>query len=197
MKKAKKQKLCIYLFRHGESTYNKRKIFTGWKDAKLTAKGISDAKKIAKKLKNKNFQVAFRTRLSRSKDTLKEVLKYHSECKKIITDDRMIERCYGRLQGKSHKKIIRKYGREQFDIWHRSYDVSPPGGESVRMVEKRVKYFIKNLIRYMKKHKVNVAISAHGNSMRPFRRHFEKLTIKQMMKLENPWDDYFEYVIEA
>ena len=63
------------------------------------------------------------------------------------------------------------------------------------MVEKRVNSFIKELIKKIKKDKVNVAISAHGNSMRPFRKYFEKLTIKQMMKLENPWDDYFEYSI--
>ena len=70
----------------------------------------------------------------------------------------------------------------------------PPGGESVAIVEKRVRSFIKDLLKMMKQKKVNVAISAHGNSMRPFRRYFEKLSIKQMMKLENPWDDYFEYV---
>ncbi len=190
-------KLKIYLFRHGQTYYNRDHIFTGWKDSKLTAKGIRDAKKIAKKLKNKKFQVAYQTRLSRSKDTLRPVLKYHPECKKIITDDRMIERSYGKLQGKNHKTIIAKYGKKQFDIWHRIYDVPPPKGESIKMVEKRVLSYIKDLTKYMKKNKVNVAISAHGNSMRPFRRYFEKLTIKKMMKLENPWDDYFEYTIDT
>jgi len=190
-------KLRIYLFRHGQTYYNKKHIFTGWKDSELTPKGIRDAKKVAEKLKNKKFQVAYQTRLSRSKDTLKPVLRYHPECKKIITDDRMIERCYGKLQGKHHKTIIEKYGKKQFDIWHRSYNIPPPKGESISMVEKRVKSFIKDLIKYMKKNKVDVAISAHGNSMRPFRKYFERLTLKQMMKLENPWDDYFEYMIDA
>ncbi|MAG08010.1 2,3-bisphosphoglycerate-dependent phosphoglycerate mutase [Candidatus Woesearchaeota archaeon] len=190
-------KLHIYLFRHGQTYFNRDKRFTGWKDSKLTPKGIKDAKKVAKKLKNKRFQVAYKTRLSRSKDTLKPVLEYHPECKKVITDNRMIERCYGRLQGHYHKTIIEKHGKKQFDIWHRSYDVPPPKGESVKMVEKRVNSFIKDLLKKMKKEKVNVAISAHGNSMRPFRKHFEKLSIKQMMKLENPWDDYFEYVVKV
>jgi bisphosphoglycerate-dependent phosphoglycerate mutase len=63
------------------------------------------------------------------------------------------------------------------------------------MVEKRVLAFIKDLLKFMKTNKVNVANSAHGNSMRPFRKYFEKLTIEQMMKLENPYDDYFEYEI--
>jgi 2,3-bisphosphoglycerate-dependent phosphoglycerate mutase len=190
-------KLHIYLFRHGQTIYNEKHMFTGWKDSKLTPQGIRDAKKIALRLRNKKFQVAFQTHLSRSKDTLKPVLKYHPECRKIITDDRMIERCYGNLQGLHHSTIIKKYGKEKFDLWHRSYGVPPPRGESIKMVEKRVNSFIKDLLKLMKKEKVNVAISAHGNSMRPFRRYFEHLTVEQMMKLENPWDDYFDYVVEV
>jgi 2,3-bisphosphoglycerate-dependent phosphoglycerate mutase len=219
-------KLKIYLFRHGETYYNEKHIFTGWKDSKLSPKGIKQAKIIAKKLKNKKIDIAYQTRLSRSKDTLKEVLKYHPECKEVITDDRMIERSYGKLQGKSHKSFIEKEGTEDYKTllhWHkidhlsgkskkefikkvgeaelkiirRSYDISPPGGESIKTVERRVLSFIKDLLKKMKKEKVNVVISAHGNSMRPFRRYFEKLTKDQMMELENPWDDYFEYTIET
>jgi len=190
-------KLHIYLFRHGQTYFNIAKRFTGWKDSKLSPEGIKSAKKLAEKMKKLKFQIAFQTSLSRSKDTLKYVLKYHPECRKVITDDRMIERSYGNLQGKYHKTIIKKYGQKQFDIWHRSYNVPPPNGESIKMVEKRVKSFIKDLIKLMKKEKVNVAISAHGNSMRPFRRYFEKLTVKEMMKLENPYDDYFDYTIEV
>ncbi|MBU2639214.1 MAG: 2,3-bisphosphoglycerate-dependent phosphoglycerate mutase [Nanoarchaeota archaeon] len=195
-------KCYIYLFRHGETYYNlggigKNKKFTGWKDSKLSPKGIKSANKIARKLKNIKFQIAFQTRLSRSKDTLKEVLKYHPECKKIINDDRMIERNYGTLQGHTHKAIIKKYGMEKFRQWHRSYDIAPPKGESIKMVEKRVKSFIKDLLKLIKKEKVNVVISAHGNSMRPFRRYFEKLNIKEMISLENPYDDYFRYSVNV
>lgn len=190
-------KLKIYLFRHGESFFNRAKEFTGWKDSRLTEEGRKNARKVARKLRDKRIEVAFQTRLARSRETMKEVLKYHPECKQIITDDRMIERSYGRLQGKKHSTIIKKYGREQFEIWHRSYKVAPPGGESIKTVEKRVLSFIKDLVKKMKKEKVDVAISAHGNSMRPFRRYFEKLSIEEMMKLENPWDDYFEYEVEA
>lgn len=190
-------KLHIYLFRHGQTFFNKEKRFTGWKDSKLTPRGIRDAKKIAKKLKNKKFQVAYMTRLSRSRDTLKYILRYHPECKKIIVDDRMIERSYGKLQGLNHADIIKKVGEKQYKLWHRGYNNPPPGGESIKMVEKRVRSFTRDLLKKMRKEKVNVAISAHGNSMRPFRRHFEKLTAQQMMKLENPWDDYFEYTVNA
>ncbi|MFC1704857.1 histidine phosphatase family protein [Nanoarchaeota archaeon] len=220
-------KLKIYIFRHGQSYYNREHKFTGWKDSKLTPQGVKDARTVAKKLKNKKIDLAYCSHLTRSKHTLREVLKFHPECKKKIVDDRVIERCYGKLQGMSHKSFIEKDGTEDYKlllhhhrlegylkgkerkefienigaaelkIMRRSYDVPPPGGESVKDVEKRVIPFIKDLIKKMKKEKINVAISAHGNSMRPFRRYFEKLTIPQMMRLENPWDNYFEYTIDV
>jgi len=189
--------LHIYIFRHGETFYNRSKRFTGGTNSRLTPKGIRQASLIAEKLRNKTFQLAFETSLSRSSDSLKIVLKHHPECKKVIVDDRMIERSYGDLQRKFHKTVIRKYGKKQFDIWHRSYNVSPPGGESIKTVEKRVLSFIQDLVILMKRKRVSVVISAHGNSMRPFRRHFENLTTKQMMKLENPYDKYFDYIVES
>src|SRR3989339_1571448 len=106
----------IYLFRHGKTIYNSKGIFTGWKDSKLASEGIGNAKKVAEILKKKKFQVAFQTRLSRSKDTLKYVLKFHPECKKIITDDRMIERSYGILEGTSHKNFIDEIGKKIVDL---------------------------------------------------------------------------------
>ena len=188
--------LKIYLFRHGQTYYNKNKIFTGWKDSRLTPLGKKQAKIIAEKLKNKQIDVAFQTRLSRSKETLKIVLKFHPECKKIITDNKMIERSYGNLEGKSHKTVIEKYGKEQFDKWHRSWKIPPKNGESFEMIEKRVKIFIKKLIKFMKKNKVNVAISAHGNSIRLFRKIMEKANIKQVCSWNIPYDKYFEYDIK-
>lgn len=185
----------IYLFRHAQTYYNRDRRFTGWLDSRLTPLGIAQAKKIAEKLRGKKIDAAFQTSLSRSKDTLKEVLRYHPECRKKFTDDRMIERNYGKLQRMSHKVYERTHDAKELHKIRRSYDYPPPKGESIRMVEKRVLPFIRDLLAYMKKYRVNVAISAHGNSMRPFRRHFEKLTIAQMMRLENPWDDYFEYRI--
>jgi 2,3-bisphosphoglycerate-dependent phosphoglycerate mutase len=188
--------LKIYLFRHGQSTYNRDKKFTGWNDAKLTPLGIKQAKDLGKKLKSKKIQVAFQTDLSRSKDTLKEVLKFHPECKKILTDNRMRERNYGKLNGHYHSKTIQKYGQKQFDLWHRGFDSKPPGGESFAMVEKRVKPFIKDLIKFMKKNKVNVAISAHGNSIRLFRKIFEHASIPETVSWTIPYDKYFEYEIK-
>ena len=187
----------IYLFRHAQTCFNREKRFTGWKDSRLTPLGRKQAGIIARKLRGKKIDVAFRTSLSRSRDTLRAVLKFHPECMEIFTDDRMIERSYGRLQGMSHRIYERTHSADELQKIRRSYDYPPPGGESIKMVEKRVGAFLRDLLAYMKKHRVNVAISAHGNSMRPFRRHFEKLTIAQMMKLENPWDGYFEYKIKV
>ena len=185
----------IYLFRHGQTHFNFRHRFTGWKDSDWTTTGKKNAQATARKLKNKHVDVAFHTKLLRSKETLREVLKFHPECFLIFRDDRMIERCYGDLQGHAHSTFIKAYGQALFDKYHRAYDFPPPHGESVKMVEKRVLPFIHQLIAFIKKYQVNVAISAHGNSMRPFRKYFEKLSIKQMMKLEMPYDAYFEYSI--
>lgn len=186
----------IYLFRHGQTEDNSKGVFSGWRDTKLTKRGIEDAKIVAIRLKNKKIDIAFQTKLSRSKDTLKLILKFHPECKKIINDDRMIERCYGKTQGKTHYKYVKQTSPEKYDSFHRGYKPKPPGGESIKDVEKRVKSFIKDLIKLMKKEKVNVAISAHGNSMRPFRRHFEKWTVKHMMEMENPYDNCFAYKVK-
>jgi 2,3-bisphosphoglycerate-dependent phosphoglycerate mutase len=223
-KKRENMKLKIYIFRHGQTVFNRDHKFTGWKESLLTKKGHKDAEKVAKALKGKRIDVAYHSHLFRSKDTLKHILKYHKECKQIIEDDRMIERSYGALEGKSHdsfiehegsifyktlshwhkidhlhgkirEEFVKKLGEAELQIVRRSYDVKPPRGESVKDVEKRVNSFIKDLIKKMKKEKVNVAISAHGNSMRPFRKYFEKLSIEKMMQIENPWDDYFEYTV--
>ncbi|MFH1072841.1 MAG: histidine phosphatase family protein [Nanoarchaeota archaeon] len=197
IKPQKGTSLHIYLFRHGQSFDNRKKMFTGWKDSQLTPLGIENAKTIGKKLKGKKIDIAFCTHLSRSKDTLREVLRFHPECLMTIQDDRMIERCYGKLQGHTHAAFIKEHGKALFDKYHRAYDFPPPGGESLKMVEKRVKSFMADLFKFMKANKVDVAISAHNNSMRPFRRHFEKLTIKEMTQIENPWDDYFAYTLKV
>lgn len=193
----KKKSYSIYLFRHGQTTFNQRGMFTGWTDAKLTKTGKRDAHINSIRLKNKKFQVAFHTRLSRSKDTLKEVLKNHPECKKLIEDNRMIERNYGKLNGFLHMTIVKKFNPKKYDEWHRSWDIRPPKGESFADVEKRVRSFIKYLKKFIKKNKCNVAISAHGNSIRLFRKIMEGATRKEAVEWFIPYDNYYEYKIEV
>ena len=218
----KKGEYKIYLFRHGKTTFNRDGRFTGTMDAKLTDEGRKHARIIAKKLKGKKFEVAIRTHLSRSKDTLKPVLESHPECKIVLEDDRMIERSYGDLQGTTHEQFIDRIGEQSYDLRvhgdaienlepklrekveeflgteeynaiHRGYKVAAPGGESFRDVEKRVKSFIKWLKKYMRKNKVNVAISAHGNSIRLFRKIMERAPKKSVVNWFIPYDKVFEY----
>lgn len=217
--------LKIYLFRHGQTFYNREHIFTGWKDSQLTPLGIKQAHKIALELKNKKIEIAFCSDLSRSVDTLREILKYHPGIQ-VVVDKRLRERSYGILEGHHHSQFVKSEGNEDYKTllhWHkvdnlhgkekeefvgklgeaelkvirRSYDVSPPKGESIKMVEKRVLFFIRDLLKFMKKNKVNAAISASGNSMRPIRRYFEHLSTYEMMNLENPFDSYFEYDVKV
>jgi 2,3-bisphosphoglycerate-dependent phosphoglycerate mutase len=216
----------IYLFRHGQTTYNRDGRFTGWKDPRLTSLGVKQARAVARKLKGKKFDVAIHTRLVRSKQTLREVMKGHDECKKVLVDDRMIERNYGKLNGKTHEWFIDRIGRQllkldveggalenlsitdrkrlerflgekEYDLIHRGYNVPPPGGESFAMVEKRVENFISDLMKMIKREKVNVAISAHGNSIRLFRKIMEKAPVEKMTKWVIPYDDYFVYAVNV
>lgn len=190
----KKETRKIYLVRHGESFFNRSKRFTGWIDSRLTLKGKRQARKVAKSLKEAEFDIAYTTTLSRAEETLKYVLKYHPKTE-VIVDDRVIERNYGDLSGKFHASYVKKHPK-LFWVYRRSYDVPPPGGESIKQVEERVMLFVKEVIEKVKKEKINVLIVSHGNSMRPMRRYFEKLSVKEMMKLENAWDKAYIYEIE-
>jgi len=220
----KKKGLKIYLFRHGQTDYNRDGRFTGSHEAKLTTLGKKHALKIAQQLKDKKFQVAVHTHLSRSKDTLKPVLKNHPECKIILEDDRMIERGYGILEGTTHEQFIEKIGNQEYELLvhgdaiedleqkqreriedflgeqeynviHRGWKVKVPEGESFADVEKRVRSFLKDLKKFMKKNKVNVVISAHGNSIRLFRKIMEKESIENTAKWFIPYDKVFTYEI--
>jgi len=187
----------IYIFRHGQTTFNRDAKFTGWTDVPLTNTGRNDAKIVAIRLKDKKFGIAFQNGLSRAKDTLKEVLKYHPERIKIIEDKRMRERDYGMLNGKTHLEAVEKYGVEQYDKWHRGFNDRPPKGESFADVEKRVGSFIKDLMKLLKRCKVNVAISASGNSIRLFRKIMENASEKETCEWFIPYDTVYEYTVKA
>ncbi|UCD21134.1 MAG: histidine phosphatase family protein [archaeon] len=193
----KKRIYKIYLFRHGRTYDNVEGEFCGWRNSRLVKSGHDDAKIVAQRLKKKHFQVAFHTRLVRSKQTLKHVLKFHPECNVLIQDDRMIERNYGKFNGSTHLKIVKKYSPKKYDFWHRTFKGRPPRGESFADVEKRVRKFIRDLKSFIKRRKVNVAISSHGNSIRLFRKIMEKSSIKESVEWFIPYDDYFEYSIKV
>jgi 2,3-bisphosphoglycerate-dependent phosphoglycerate mutase len=183
----------LFVFRHAETTDNKRSIFSGWRDPDLTLKGLSQAREVAEQLEQEKIDYAFTSHLQRARKTLKIVLEAHPDVP-VFTDDRLIERCYGLLQGKSKTKVAAERP-EWFARVHRGYDFPPPDGESIKMVEGRTLPFLAQLREWLRQHPGNVAISCHGNSLRPIRRVFEHLSLKQMLQLENPQDQAMEYAL--
>jgi 2,3-bisphosphoglycerate-dependent phosphoglycerate mutase len=183
----------LFVFRHAETTDNSRGIFSGWRDPELTLKGLLQAREIAEQLRREKIDYAFTSHLKRARKTLEIVLETHSAIP-VFTDDRLIERCYGLLQGKSKRKVA-KERPEWFAQVHRGYDFPPPEGESLKMVESRTLPFVVQLKGWLRQNPGNVAISCHGNSMRPIRRVFEHLSLKQMLQLENPQDQAMEYAL--
>jgi 2,3-bisphosphoglycerate-dependent phosphoglycerate mutase len=193
-KRRKMEMSCkLFVFRHAETTDNQRHIFSGWRDPDLTPKGLIQAQETAQQLKQETIDYAFTSHLKRARRTLDIVLENHAAIP-ILVDDRLIERCYGTLQGKSKTKIAAERP-EWFAKVHRGYDFPPPEGESLKMVENRTLPFITQLRRWLEQKPGNVAISCHGNSMRPIRRVFEHLNIRQMLQLENPQDQAMEYAL--
>jgi 2,3-bisphosphoglycerate-dependent phosphoglycerate mutase len=183
----------LFVFRHAETTDNKRQIFSGWRDPKLTLKGLSQAREVAEQLRREKIDYAFTSHLNRAKETLDIVIKTHHDVP-VFIDDRLIERCYGLLQGESKRKVAEERPK-WFAQVHRGYDFPPPEGESLKMVEKRTLPFLVQLEEWLRENGGNVAISCHGNSLRPIRRIFENLTLKQMLQIENPQDHAMAYAL--
>ncbi|MGD0027860.1 MAG: histidine phosphatase family protein [Candidatus Bathyarchaeia archaeon] len=185
----------LYVFRHAETTDNARGVFSGWRDARLTSKGLLQSREIAEQLRQEEISYAFASHLQRARKTLEIVLQTHPDVP-VFTDDRLIERCYGLLQGKSKRKVADEKP-EWFAEVHRGYDFPPPEGESLRMVENRTLPFLAQLKEWLQHNPGNVAISCHGNSLRPIRRVFEHLSLKQMLELENPQDRAITYALDT
>jgi 2,3-bisphosphoglycerate-dependent phosphoglycerate mutase len=185
----------LFVFRHAETTDNSRGIFSGWRDPDLTSKGLSQARQIAEQLRQHDIHYAFTSHLKRARRTLGIVLGTHVGVP-VFTDDRLIERCYGLLQGKSKSKVANERP-EWFAQVHRGYDFPPPKGESLKMVEHRTLPFLVQLEEWLRKNPGNVAISCHGNSLRPIRRVFEHLSLRQMLQIENPQDRATAYALHV
>jgi 2,3-bisphosphoglycerate-dependent phosphoglycerate mutase len=185
----------LFIFRHAETTDNSRGIFSGWRNPELTLKGLSQAREIAEQLRRDKIDYAFTSHLKRARKTLEIVLETRPAVP-VFTDDRLIERCYGLLQGKSKKKVA-KERPEWFAKVHRGYDFPPPEGESLKMVENRTLPFLVQLKEWLRQNPGNVAISCHGNSLRPIRRVFEHLSLRQMLQLENPQDRAMAYALHV
>ena len=183
----------IFIFRHGETFDNQSHTFSGFRQTELTEKGIEEAKGIGEKLNSEKVTKAYQSDLIRSAHTLSLVLGDWHKGVEILTDSRIKERDYGDLTGKN-KDEVKKETPDLYELWHRSYDVPPPGGESLKMVEERVLEFLNDVLPTFKENDI-VFISAHGNSLRPMRRHFEGLTIEEMCSFEHTPGKIYSYEI--
>lgn len=193
--KAKSEKdSIIYIFRHTETYDNKNRIFSGQRNAQLTPNGKNQAEKLAKMLKNKQIHIGFFPNLDRCKDTLKIALKYHKKVKIKITKD-LLERDYGKLTGQSKLEWMKK--EPELTIkYRRAWDFPPPGGESLKMVKKRLFPFCDKVVKMAKKKKLGIAICGTGNTMKLMRMYFEKLPIIKILTLESPFGDYASYTVK-
>lgn len=177
----------LVLVRHGQSEWNLKNLFTGWKDPDLTEKGIEEAKAGGKALKAKNiqFDVAYTSDLVRAQHTCKLLLdELDQPDLPTIRDQALNERDYGDLAGLNKDDARKKWGDEQVHIWRRSFDVPPPGGESLKDTGARVlPYYMTDILpRVMRGEKVLVA--AHGNSLRSLVMILEKLDTVQILQRE-------------
>ena len=185
----------LILLRHGQSQWNLENRFTGWEDVPLTEQGIAEAK-VAGQLMKKNkvhIDVIFSSVLQRATKTAELAIKemnleqFWSDGQLLMTKDQSLnERDYGDLVGLNKEETANKYGKEQVHIWRRSYDVSPPGGESLENVVTRVKPYFINFIEPKINEGQDVLIAAHGNSLRASMIQVGLYKAEEISKIEIP-----------
>ncbi len=177
----------LVLIRHGESQWNLENRFTGWVDVPLSPKGIEEAKAAGKKLAGFKFDRAFSSVLARANETMRLVLEGIGQTGIPIEKDKALnERMYGELQGLNKAETAKKFGDEQVKIWRRSYDVRPPGGESLKDTAERVLPYYDNRIKPYVLKGETILIAAHGNSLRALVMQLEQLTREQVLELNIP-----------
>jgi len=177
----------LVLVRHGESEWNKKNLFTGWRDVDLTEAGIAEARAAGRKLKAQGlrFDVAFTSALIRAQHSLDLMLEeLRQQAIPVFKDQALNERDYGDLVGLNKDDARAKWGAEQVLIWRRSYDVAPPGGESLKDTAARVlPYYIGEMLPRLLRGD-NVLVAAHGNSLRALVMVLERLSPQEIVKRE-------------
>ncbi len=176
----------LVLIRHGQSEWNLKNLFTGWKNPDLTEVGVKEARHAGQRLKDKgiNFERAFTSGLKRAQDTTDLVLEELGTKLDVVKDIRLNERDYGDLSGLNKAEAAQKWGEEQVMIWRRSYDTPPPGGESLRDTLARVlPYFCQDILPCVLRGE-RTAVVAHGNSLRALLMVLERATPKTIVGME-------------
>src|SRR5437868_1169887 len=176
----------LVLVRHGQSEWNLKNLFTGWRDIDLTEAGVTEARAAGRKLKGQGlaFDVAYTSALKRAQRTLDLILDEMGQTVPITRDQALNERDYGDLVGLNKDDARKKWGEEQVLIWRRSYDVPPPGGESLKdTVARALPYFVQEILPRVLRGE-RTLISAHGNSLRALIMVLERLTPEAILKRE-------------
>ena len=176
----------LILIRHGQSVWNAENRFTGWTDVELSEKGVGEAKKAGDLLSEIRFGVVHTSGLIRAQRTAEIIMSRNTVSGKVpvMRDERLNERHYGDLQGLNKAETAERHGAEQVHIWRRSFDVPPPGGESLKMnAERTIPYFEEKIVPDLKEGK-NVLVSAHGNSLRSIVMHIESISPEEIVSLE-------------
>jgi 2,3-bisphosphoglycerate-dependent phosphoglycerate mutase len=190
----------LVLVRHGESEWNKKNLFTGWRDPELTETGIGEAKQAGILLKNKGFafDIAFTSMLKRAQHTLALILdELGQQNLEIVKDQALNERDYGELSGLNKDEARKRWGEEQVHIWRRSYDVAPPGGESLKDTAARVIPYYKANILPQTRTGRNVLVAAHGNSLRALIMHLDKMSPEEILKLNLGTGEIYVYRLNS
>ena len=186
----------LVLVRHGQSEWNAKNLFTGWKDPKLTDLGIQEAIKAGDLLETRNlkFDLMFTSDLFRAQETGRLILEQMNQADiQVIEDQSLNERNYGDLAGLNKDEAREKWGEEQVHIWRRSFDVPPPGGESLKNTAERVLPYFELEIMPKVKEGLNILVAAHGNSLRSLVMELEKISSEEIVKLEIATGDPLTY----
>jgi len=177
----------LILLRHLESQWNKENRFTGWTDVSLSEEGVKSAKKVAEKILDFTINKVYTSPLIRNKNTVSLILeKLDKKYLPVFIDKALDERNYGDLQGFNKDEIKVKYGEEQVRLWRRSWEYSPPEGESLKDVYNRVVPFYENNIQNDLEENTNVLVVASHNSLRALVKYLEKISNEDIINLEIP-----------
>ncbi|MEC7744593.1 MAG: 2,3-diphosphoglycerate-dependent phosphoglycerate mutase [Candidatus Thermoplasmatota archaeon] len=176
----------LVLVRHGQSVWNAENRFTGWTDVDLSEKGVMEAETAGDELSGIRFDVVHTSGLKRAQRTAEIIMSRNSHSGEVpvFKDERLNERHYGDLQGLNKAETAEIHGAEQVHIWRRSFDVPPPGGESLKMnAERTIPYFEEEVLPDLEEGK-NVLVSAHGNSLRSIVMHIESISPEDIVSVE-------------
>ena len=189
----------LVLVRHGQSEWNKLNLFTGWKDPNLTQQGIAEASQAGEKLKDMSikFDLMYTSVLQRAQLTGTIILEKLDQLNIPIEKNvNLNERDYGDLTGMNKDQARTEFGEEQVHIWRRSYDVPPPGGESLKNTYDRVVPYFKEKVLTQLESGKNILIAAHGNSLRSLVKYIEKISEENILKFEIATGEplFYEYI---